>query len=152
MRIQVRYTIPEERLAKDNLDEYIDSLHDAFRRNMGEQLERYTPYHHGTMQRSWVYQRINTKTSVISNTTPQAGYLQGTGLWGPYQKVIRPREKKFFRFYWRYYDAIFVKRYVKGINPHRVHGAPGEIYDFIERMNTAIKHGYDRTMQEIEGL
>lgn len=134
----------------EELDEYIDRVHNTFAEEMKASLVVNTPFETGEMMRAWTSRRDNKHHTTVFNPTKQAKFLQGTGKWGPTGEPIRPRTAKYLCFYWRYmHYEFFKKRQVAGINPHNVHGAPGEVYDFIMLMNTAIKNGWSKTLERI---
>lgn len=149
MLIKLRFEL-DQRKFNEEWDKYIDRIHETFKNEMGDQLANSGPIETGEFRANWDYKRNSKHVSTISNSTPQAGYLQGTGLWGPTGQRICARNAKALRFYWRYFGyELFVRRCVKGINPHEVHGMPGQVYDFIEEMNTAIRRGWDRTKEAV---
>lgn len=149
MKIRLRFEL-DQRAFEESMDKYINRIHDSFKTQMGDQLANSGPIETGEFRASWDYKRNSKHISTISNSTPQAGYLQGTGLWGPTGRKICAREGGAMRFYWRYHGyEPFVRKCVKGINPREVHGMPGQIYDFISDMNTAIRQGWSRTTEAV---
>jgi hypothetical protein len=161
MLVKLRFEL-DQRKFNEEWDKYIDRIHETFKTEMGDQLANSGPIETGEMRANWDYKRNSKHVSTISNSTPQAGYLQGTGLWGPHHQKICARgvqfegtyaaveQPRFMHFFWRYlgYKEIWA-RCVKGINPHEVHGMQGQVYDFIGDMNTAIRRGWDRTKEAV---
>lgn len=149
MLIKLRFEL-DKRAFEESMDKYIDRIHETFKDQMGDQLANSGPIETGEFRANWDYTRNSKHISTISNSTPQAGFLQGTGLWGPTGQPICARRGKAMRFFWRSHGyELFVRKCVKGINPHEVHGMPGQVYDFIEDMNTAIRKGWDRTTEAV---
>lgn len=153
MLIKLRFEL-DKRAFEESMDKYIDRIHETFKDQMGDQLANSGPIETGEFRANWDYTRNSKHISTISNSTPQAGFLQGTGLWGPTGQKICARKAgnqfKTFHFFHRAqgYKEIWA-RCIKGINPHEVHGMPGQVYDFIEDMNTAIRKGWDRTTEAV---
>ncbi len=149
MYVKIRFELDKRRF-QESFDRYIDRVHETFRDQMLETLGSSGPIETGEMRASWQYQRRSKHHSVVFNDTPQAAFLQGTGIWGPRGQLICARKAKALRFYWRYFGyEPFYRKCVKGINPHEVHGMAGQVYDFIDMMNTAIRKGWDNTVKEI---
>lgn len=161
MQIKLRFELDKRRF-QESFDKYIDRVHETFRDEMLDTLGNSGPIETGEMRANWQYQRTDKHHSVVYNDTPQAGFLQGTGLWGPRKRMICARgvqyegtylaveQPRFMTFYWRWLGYTKIKaRCVKGINPHEVHGMPGQVYDFISDMNNAIMRGWDNTTKAI---
>lgn len=149
MIIKLRFEL-DKRKFEESFDKYIDRIHETFRDEMIGTLSESGPIETGEMRANWQYQRKDRHHSEVYNETPQAGFLQGTGIWGPRGQPICARRAKALRFYWRYHGyELFVRKCVKGINPHEVHGMQGQVYDFIYEMNNAIMKGWDNTQKAI---
>lgn len=148
MQIKLRFELDQRRFEED-FKKYIDRIHETFRDEMIGQLSNSGPIETGEMRANWNYTRNDLHHSTVYNDTPQAGFLQGTGIYGRGTPICA-RNAKALRFYWRYFGyELFVRKCVKGINPHEVHGMPGQVYDFIEDMNTAIRKGWGNTVKAI---
>lgn len=149
MKIALRFEL-DQRKFQESMDSYIDRIHDTFQKQMGDTLADSGPIETGEFRASWKYSRTDKHHSVISNNTPQARFLQGTGVYGPTGQPICARGVNKLKFYWRYFGyELFIRKCVKGINPHEVHGMPGQVYDFIEEMNSAIQRGWNKTTEAI---
>lgn len=151
MLIKLRFEL-DKRKFEEGFDTYIDRIHDAFRDEMLSELTTY-PYPRdktGLFRTSWQHQRKDKHHSEVSNSSPEAGYLQGTGIYGPRGQLICARTFPYMHFFWRAKGQWVKARCVRGIDPHNVHGySMGDVYDFIYEMNTAIRKGWDNTRKAI---
>lgn len=170
MQIKLRFEFDQRRFEED-FKKYIDRIHETFRDEMIGQLSNSGPRMSGMMRESWEYRRDDLHHSTVFNNTPQAGFLQGTGVWN--EGVGHPVARK-IPYYWKATGRIHTFPMVRGINPHKIAISVdkdllklrnqqlnrGEIgpevddykivaYDFIEEMNNAILKGWGNTVKAI---
>jgi hypothetical protein len=121
------------------------------------------------MSRSWISDRTEPDTTLITNTEEYSKYLLGTGMWGPNKRCFFRTEA----YWWRAANRRSTG-FVRGINPHKIarsineetlairniQAQKGEIgwdvddykqetYDFIYELNSAIKTGLKRGKEKV---
>lgn len=152
MNIKIRVEVTRE--PDSTFYDLINKIHSTFTDNIVSELKSAPkPVETGEFQQSWQSHREDIHNTVIYNDTPQARYLQGTGIWGPTGRpfcAIRNEGKMVFN--WRADGyRLHVRKCVRGINPREVHGYGfGDTYDFIDEMNNAISKGITRAKRDLE--
>jgi hypothetical protein len=171
MNIQIRVLIkggdaPDKALAK-----FRDKIHKTIPRSIISELKELPPKDSGTMRESWVSDRTDPDTTLITNEAEHSKYLLGTGMWGPYKRCFFRTEA----YWWRAANRRSTGfGFVRGINPHKIarsineetlvirniQAQKGEIgwdvddykqdtYDFIYELNSAIKNGLKRGKEKV---
>jgi hypothetical protein len=151
MQVAVRVKVDKVKW-QENFDKFIDTLHETFGKNLLDeaQTSEYPRDKTGLFRVSWGYERIDKHHSHVFNPTPQARFLQGTGLWGPTKKPICARGIKPLTFFWRAQNRWVRARCVGGIDPTNIHGlSMSDTYDFIDVMNQIIHSGVSRSYREL---
>lgn len=111
----------------------------------------------GQFKEGWKDQSTGQHTAEVSNETPQAGFLQGTGVWGrgyPIQSHKLDQYGNRIRlgpFMWRADNDRWHHPFkVMGINPRAIARNDGPPYNFIEDMNTGIDWGVYAAMEKLD--
>jgi hypothetical protein len=152
--MNIRVWVEVKREPDETFYNLINKIHSTLTDNLLDELKSAPkPVETGEFQQSWQSHREDVHNTVIYNDTPQARYLQGTGIWGPTQRPFCAiRKEGTMVFNWRAdHYRLHVRQCVAGINPERIHGYSfGDTYNFIEEMNSAIRKGIARAKREME--
>jgi hypothetical protein len=152
MNVKIRVEVTKG--SDESFYDLINQIHSTLTENVLDELKSAPkPVETGEFQQSWQSHREDIHNTVIYNDTPQARYLQGTGIWGPTGRPFCAiRKEGTMVFNWRAdHYRLNIRKCVKGINPHEVHGYSfGDTYDFIDEMNSALRKGIARAKRDFE--
>lgn len=135
----------------------LNNLHATFSDKIVESAKESTPHDPAPhregqftpdMIECWSSETKGHETTIVNNSPQTNILLGGSGVYRTGNEICA-RNAKYMKFPWRYLGGIWVRRgCVKGVNPRRIHGEPGHIYDLSEDMVAALDKGVDNAVKE----
>lgn len=91
---------------------------EIFKGNIWTELQDKTPVDHGYLRQHWRTESGDHQVRIFNNTRYAAWLSRGTGLFGPYHTLIKPKTKKGLAWKPKGAGLKICRRSVKGIHPN----------------------------------
>jgi hypothetical protein len=112
-----------------------------FRGNIETELKDRSPVDEGYLRQHW-WSEIHEERDEIefsNNTAYLPWIMRGTGIYGPFHEMIRPKVKKALAWKDRMTGALMIRRAVRGMKPN----------PFVQE---AVQAGVDRSMADLQAI